>query len=147
MCFTYSISKSRIAREFGETMRRLAPSMGNRIAAPTTYCLKDDRTESYVNACKEVINNQVQVSFKQFQQTPVNNVSVFLVSSFLLPDSQKWSLCRRQKDLCGDNTHCLPGHPVSYIAKSNEGTNHNSKDCHADQLQAGWVVVVHQVSI
>lgn len=51
----------RIARDFGENVKRLAASMGNIVRQPKLFPLKDDRTETYVNACKQLITNSTQV--------------------------------------------------------------------------------------
>lgn len=67
-------------------MRRLAGPMGNRISPPQMHLLPDDRTESYVRACKNVISSNVQVGFfhNKFVMTSLLFDNILIQSNFSL---------------------------------------------------------------
>lgn len=50
--------------DFVANMKRLSDSMGAEIRHPKTHELKDDRTETYINACRQLITDSTQVSIQ-----------------------------------------------------------------------------------
>ncbi|KRT80752.1 hypothetical protein AMK59_5119 [Oryctes borbonicus] len=52
---------SRVARDLADNMVRLAPSLGMEIRKPRMYSLSNDKTNSFVNACNQIINDTLQV--------------------------------------------------------------------------------------
>ncbi|KAF5284570.1 hypothetical protein FQR65_LT02396 [Abscondita terminalis] len=57
----YTVRDERYATEFGQTMVRLGGPMGMRIDKPQFYKLKDDRTDTYVTALKQLNMTDIQI--------------------------------------------------------------------------------------